>query len=336
SRLNILPDAERRLLLLEGRRKVDPHGSEHRCINELFQDQVAKASDAIAVIFDGLNITYAELNRRADRLAERLCMMGVGPESLVAVYLERSPNVIVAITGILKAGAAYVPLDPAYPRQRLRFMIEDSGAEVAVTEEGLAGVLAFAEVRVLRIDTDGVESIADTARFSRRPPEPENPAYVIYTSGSTGQPKGVVVTHKNVVRLFYATNDQFDFTHKDVWTLFHSYAFDFSVWEIWGALLFGGVIVIVPYAVSRDTESFYQLVINEGVTVLNQTPSAFRQFINHDQLANDRAVRSLRYVIFGGEKLETPCLAPWMERHGAGPALINMYGITETTVHVTR
>ncbi|MBO0798593.1 MAG: amino acid adenylation domain-containing protein, partial [Blastocatellia bacterium] len=165
---------------------------------------------------------------------------------------------------------------------------------------------------------------------------PDDIAYVIYTSGSTGLPKGVLVTHSNVIRLFVTTQPWYQFNEKDVWTLFHSYAFDFSVWEIWGALLYGGRLVVVPYWVSRSPDSFCELVRIEQVTVLNQTPSAFRHFIQAEERASAAGELALRLVIFGGEALELQSLRPWFERHGDQyPQLVNMYGITETTVHVT-
>ncbi|MGH9759981.1 MAG: non-ribosomal peptide synthetase, partial [Blastocatellia bacterium] len=162
----------------------------------------------------------------------------------------------------------------------------------------------------------------------------QNVAYVIYTSGSTGRPKGVMVSHENVVRLFQATDRQFNFDQEDVWTMFHSYAFDFSVWEIWGALVSGGKLVLVPYITSREPELFYELLIEEGVTVLNQTPSAFNQLMRVDE--DRRAELALRTVVLGGEAVDLKTLRGWTQRRGdQTPELVNMYGITETTVHVT-
>jgi non-ribosomal peptide synthetase component F len=224
-------------------------------------------------MFEGEQLTYAELERESEALAAELQRHGVGPEVTVGVCMERSIELVVALLAVLKAGGAYVPLDPSYPRERLRFMVEDARPAVLLTQPGLSSVLPETEAAVLFVgETRQEPMIAPVARRCV-----ENAAYVIYTSGSTGTPKGVVVTHANVVRLFSATQSWFNFDDRDVWTLFHSYAFDFSVWELWGALLYGGRLVIVPYLVSREPEAFYQLLSKEGVTVLNQTPSAFRQ-----------------------------------------------------------
>ncbi|WP_244211017.1 non-ribosomal peptide synthase/polyketide synthase [Amycolatopsis kentuckyensis] len=311
ARLPWLPAADRaRLVVAETPSLPAP------TITELFAAQVAVHPDAVALTADGTHFTYAELNARANRLAHRLIALGAGPERFVALRLPRSPEQVVAILAVLKAGAAYLPIDPATPAERVERMFADTDP---------VAVLAPEDVDVAEgPDTDP-------------PPRctPDHPAYVIYTSGSTGLPKGVVIPHRNVTRLFAAA-DRFGFGRDDVWTLFHSYAFDFSVWEIWGPLLHGGRLVVVPHAVSRSPREFLRLLADEGVTVLNQTPSAFYQLVRADE--DDPGARlALRYVVFGGEALDTRRLAGWFARHGdRAPRLVNMYGITETTVHVTQ
>ena len=299
-------------------------------LDQMFSAQVARTPDNVAVIFEEERLTYAELDDRADALAAELQQHGVGPEVTVGICMERSIELVVALLAVLKAGGAYVPLDPSYPRERLRFMIEDAKPAVILTQQALKPVLPeLGEVLTMDDTEQSYGSDPDLIRHF----DPRHPCYVIYTSGSTGTPKGVVVTHANVVRLFSATREWFNFDANDVWTLFHSYAFDFSVWELWGALLYGGRLVIVPYLVSREPGAFYQLLCKERVTVLNQTPSAFRQLMQAEHNTEDLA---LRFVIFGGEALELQSLGPWFERHGdEQPLLVNMYGITETTVHVT-
>lgn len=308
------------------------------CLHQRFEEQVRQNPTAIAVSYQKQHLTYTELNRRANQLAHHLRSLGVGPETLVGLYVERSLHMIVGLLAILKAGGAYVPLDPTYPADRVTFMLEDSQAAVLLTQESLLEGLPRPEnaalATVFCLDRDwpllADQPTTDLAVLGSA----DNLAYIIYTSGSTGRPKGVLIPHVNVMRLFTATDHWYHFNNQDVWTLFHSYAFDFSVWEIWGALLYGGRLLVVPHAVTRDTEAFHQLLSEEQVTVLNQTPSAFRQLVTMD-LAHERPL-SLRYVIFGGEALDIPSLQPWFQKHGdQKPFLVNMYGITETTVHVT-
>ena len=309
--------------------------SESVLIARRFEVQAASRPHAVALTLDNDSLTYGELNVRANQVAGYLQSLGIGPDSLVGVHLDRSFDLIVAIMGILKAGGAYLPLDLACPEDRLRFQLEDAGAKVVLTESRLADRLKDAPAQIVCLD----QEIDRIARFSKENPtaatQPGDLAYVIYTSGSTGTPKGCLVTQENVMRLFSVTDAMFHFGPEDVWTLFHSSAFDFSVWEIFGALLYGGRLVIVPYLVSRSATEFHELLVREQVTVLNQTPSAFRQLIQIDE-ATAQHPADLRYVIFGGEALEFQSLRPWFARHGdTQPQLINMYGITETTVHVT-
>src|SRR5271166_428145 len=333
SELPLLTEAERQRILVEW------HGTQtdyprDRCIHQLFEEQAEETPDAVAVIFGEERLTYHELNERANRLAHHLRKLGVGPEVLVGVCVERSLEMIVGLLGILKAGGAYVPLDPEYPQERLTFMIEDGALEVLLIHQASAGKLEEAAAQRVLLEADHPAIAGQPADNLESGATPESPAYVIYTSGSTGRPKGVVVEHRNVTRLFRAAEEHFVFSASDVWTLFHSYAFDFSVWEVWGALLYGGRLIVVPFEVSRSPEFFYRLLEEQGVTVLNQTPSAFYGLI--DEAVEAEGNLALRYVVFGGEALEPAKLRPWFDRFGDDrPQLINMYGITETTVHVT-
>jgi len=240
-------------------------------------------------------LTYQELNDRANQLAHYLQALGVGStlgaETLVGLCVERSLEMVVAILAILKAGGAYVPLDPAYPADRLAFMLEDSALPIVLTQSHLADRVASAQnVHVVDLNTVALAQQPTTNPTSDHV-TPASLAYIIYTSGSTGKPKGVLVTHHNVMRLFAATDHWYGFHEQDVWTLFHSYAFDFSVWELWGALLYGGRLVVVPYLISRSPEAFYHLLCAEGVTVLNQTPSAFRQLIHAEETLDKKTRR---------------------------------------------
>ncbi|WP_413754280.1 non-ribosomal peptide synthase/polyketide synthase [Streptomyces sp. R-74717] len=304
-------------------------------ITALFERQVRANPAAVAVVSGDVTLTYGELNARANRLAHHLIARGVGPEQLVAVALPRSAELVVAVLAVLKAGAAYVPVDPQYPAARIAYLLRDARPSLLVTT-GRTGELPGTDpVDRLLLDAADLGGLPDTD--PEAPLDPGHPAYVIYTSGSTGDPKGVVVPHRNVVRLFGTTQELFDFSAQDVWTLFHSYAFDFSVWELWGPLLHGGRLVVVDHETSRSPHRFLELLARERVTVLNQTPSAFYQLMQADEEAPETGRSlALHTVVFGGEALEHARLASWYERHpDDAPRLVNMYGITETTVHVT-
>ncbi|MBB5918301.1 amino acid adenylation domain-containing protein [Nocardia transvalensis] len=303
-------------------------------------DAVAAAhAQRRAVRFGDDSLTYGELDSRANRLARKLIEIGVGPETLVAVALPRSVDLVVALLAVVKAGGGYLPVDPDYPADRIEFMLADAGPVCLVTtsERELARPADLPAVDVDRADLSGFDAGPVTDADRRAPLSPGNVAYVIYTSGSTGRPKGVQIPHHNVTTLFANAEAHFAFGPDDVWTMFHSYAFDFSVWELWGPLLYGGTLVVVDYVTSRSPEQFFELLRRERVTVVNQTPSAFYQLDAVDRAAGPAAaLPDLRYVVFGGEALEPRRLADWFDRHGeTAPRLINMYGITETTVHVT-
>jgi len=306
----------------------------------LFEIQAARTPDNIAVTFGDQKLTYDALNRRANRLAQLLIARGIGPESVVGVALDRSLELIVAVLAVLKAGGAYLPLDLDYPSERLAVMLADAAPRCVVTMRAALGGLPVQHPTIaldspeilLALESCGEDDPTDERRLL--PLNPQNVAYLIYTSGSTGTPNAVLVTHQDVVRLFGATKEWLDFGSSDVWTFFHSISFDFSVWEIWGALLHGGELVVVPYLTSRSPFELIELLSRTGVTVLNQTPSAFYQLMDAYASVEPPPLR-LRYVIFGGEALDISRVERWTVRRGTQPTLVNMYGITETTVHVT-
>jgi amino acid adenylation domain-containing protein len=341
-RLPLFGEDERHKLLVEWNCIVNEYPSD-KCVHQLFEAQVARTPDAVALVYGDTRLSYGELNARANRLAHHLRSQGIRPDDLVALCIERSLDMVIGLLAILKAGGAYVPLDPSSPIDRLAFALKDSAPKAALTHglaretlnEAMVGLAAKPLILDLEADAllwaDQPASDPDAASIGLTS---QNLAYVIYTSGSTGLPKGCLLEHRNVSRLFSATNHWFHFNESDVWTLFHSVAFDFSVWEIWGALIYGGALVVVPRAIARSPLDFYELLRKEGVTVLNQTPSAFRQLI--DAQGRGEAGHQLRYVIFGGEALELSSLKPWFaDSQNKHAQLINMYGITETTVHVT-
>ncbi|POZ51255.1 non-ribosomal peptide synthetase [Methylovulum psychrotolerans] len=306
------------------------------CLPALFEQQVMVHPDAPAVAFEDQALSYAELNAKANQLAHYLRGQGVVAETVVGICLPRSLELLVGLLGVLKAGGAYLPLDPDYPAERLAYMVADARPLLVLAEQAVTAVLP-PDCRVFCLDSQAAEVVSHSTANPAKVGNADNLAYIIYTSGSTGTPKGVAVTHHNVRRLFAATEAVFDFSAADVWCLFHSFAFDFSVWELWGALLYGGKLVIVPYWLSRSPAALHQLLSAQGVTVLNQTPSSFYQLAAYHAEHGGANALALRWVIFGGEALEPWRLQPWLaSQAGHGPQLVNMYGITETTVHVSQ
>lgn len=315
--------------------------SHHTTLHKLFEEQAEQTPDAIAVEYMNDALTYKELNQSANRLAHQLIAKGVQRNTLVGLATNRSLALPVGILGILKAGGAYVPMDPTYPADRLQYLATNSDVRFILVQEEVRAYFPHCQAELISMDSclapeeDNVTktvSLANPAIDSAA----EDMAYVIYTSGSTGKPKGCVLQHRNVIRLFESVQFRFEFKSSDAWTLFHSYAFDFSVWEFWGALLNGGRLVIVPKDIIHSPDRFLELISQRQVTVLNQTPSAFWPLMETALSSEHTKALCLRYVVFGGERLDFERLQPWVERFGeASPQLINMYGITETTVHNT-
>ncbi|WP_156734818.1 amino acid adenylation domain-containing protein, partial [Mycobacterium sp. E183] len=326
SSIEVLDEAERARLEVIGNRAVlSGPVPVAVSIPELFSAQVDRAPEAVAVSCGGGSWTYGELDEASNRLARLLVEYGAGPGECVGLLAERSARAVVAILAVLKTGAAYLPIDPALPAARIEFMLTDAAPIAAVTTAGVRSRLDGSGVAVIDLDT---AAVAGQCADPLPAPSSANVAYIIYTSGTTGTPKGVAVTHHNVTQLLESVHDERALGR--VWSQCHSLAFDFSVWEVFGSLLHGGRLVIVPDAVVRSPEDLRTMLIREQVNVLSQTPSAF--YALSPELAREG---KLRTVVFGGEALEPHRLGKWLNGYPRSPRLINMYGITETTVHAS-
>lgn len=297
---------------------------------ELFEIQVDKTPDSVALIFGEETMTYSEVNQKANKIARMLRTKGVGRNDAVGVLMEKNLQVVISMLGILKAGGAYVPIDVTYPPDRIDYIIENSQLKWALASEEYSKLINKQDVLVINILE--TESYLDTSNLPKMN-NPEDLSYVIYTSGTTGRPKGVMVEHKNVVRLLFNNEFQYDFNDQDVWTMFHSHCFDVSVWEMYGALLNGGKLIIVSQSDARDPSKYLEILQKHKVTILNQTPTAFYS-LNNACEQQEVLLPEIRYVVFAGEALTPSKLKRWRD-HQPTAKLINMYGITEVTVHMT-
>jgi|GEM_PF-1147753 len=333
--INVLPDAQyHKVVHSFNAGKIYPST---KTIHQVFEEQVEKNPKQVAVSYNGTLLTYEELNAKANQLAHYLRQNdAVVPGSLITLCLEKSEQILIAILAVLKVGAAYVPIDPRSPDDRMRYMLQDTNSRVIITHsvhrQNIAIFTQHSKTDVIAIDEPSFAENLNKQPIKNLDVTISNDelAYVIYTSGTTGNPKGVMQTHYNVIRLFATTEDLYNFNGNDIWVLFHSYIFDFSVWEMWGALFYGGKLIIPTEEQTRDPNMLYMLCYQEQVTVLNQTSHALYQFID---VAIHKEKLALKYVLFGAEAVNTKRLKPWAQYYGfEQPKLIHVYGITETTV----
>lgn len=325
-----ITDDEEKELLIHGLNDTEADYPASMTIVDLFGKQVGKTPDNISISYEDKQITYDELNKMSNQVAHKLRSMGVGRGDLVALLTERSIEQLIGIYAVIKAGAAYVPINPDYPVERIEYTLQDSKPKIILVGNQPACINSDTPV-INMFDPNlytGNSSNPDHVNY------PEDLIYIIYTSGTTGRPKGVMIEHKNVVRLLKNSRFQFQFNEKDIWAMFHNSCFDFSVWEIFGASLYSGKLVIVPEETMRDAVSLSRFIEKYRITVLNQVPSAFYSLLKADLDSGENRMDSLRYLIFGGEALNPSKLIEWKQKYPSAET-VNMYGITETTVHVT-
>ena len=332
---------------------------DRKTLVEVFKIAAQQHGARVAAKFESKSVTYKELDTLSDVMCATIITKVGSKPSRIGISCEKNIDFIIAIIAVMKAGAAYVPIDPALPEARKQYIVKESELQCIITNED-GDSLATGSMIAIKANAYKSAEVG-WANLEVAPPLPEDVAYIIFTSGSTGRPKGVKVSHANVLSLFRSTSTLFSVDEHDVWTLFHPLSFDFSVWELWGALLYGGTVVIVPREISLSPLDYYGLLIEEGVTILNETPAHFWQFAD---LIRDRDIvgkgcelgagksaietpksvslsrmlnsTKLRLVIFGGEELNYSRFDKYYDKNcNFAQKFVNMYGITETTVHVT-
>ena len=329
------------LLLTSERRQIleDFAGTattfEDETLVALFERQVERTPDSIAVTHETTTLSYVALDRAANRLAWALIASGAGPERVVALCLPRGVHRIVAMIAVLKSGAAYLAIEPDAPTDRVASMVADAAPVAAICDPGIKARLAPNILKPGATETDALlATMNDHApRDADRtgPLHPDNSAYLVYTSGSTGRPKGVPTTHRNVARLFTSEGMDFDFSAEDVWTMVHDYSFDFAVWELWGALLCGGRLVVVSRADVLEPDALCALISREAVSILSATPSVFAKLVTERRNPEQPLPPSLRTALVGGEAWGPEQIAGNLD----GFDLRNVYGPTEATIFAT-
>lgn len=326
--LPLLSAADRQQVLLEWNRTAKDY--QGQCLHEMFEQQVERTPEALAVVFEREQIAYRSLNERANQLAHYLRRLGVGPETLVGVCLERSLEMVVALLAVLKAGAAYVPLDPEYPRERLSFMMEDAQASVLLTMDGLKGTLPSHDTELIALDKDWPLIAKEGDQNLPLRMTTDNLAYVIYTSGSTGKPKGAMITHRGIHNRLLWMQEEYGLDETDRVLQKTPYSFDVSVWELFWPLLTGARLVVARPLGHQDSGYLVRLIKEQEITTIHFVPSMLQVFLDEPQCGN---CQTLRRVICSGEALP---LATQERFHAKMAAtLYNLYGPTEVSVDVT-
>ncbi|MGB5915427.1 MAG: amino acid adenylation domain-containing protein [Phormidesmis sp.] len=304
-------------------------------LHQLVERQAAWTPDAIAVIHEGTTLTYQALNQQANQLAHQLVELGVSSQQLVAISLVRSPSMIVAFLGVLKAGAAYVPIDPDYPEVRRQYILNDASVKIVLTQASLAAEFSNASAQIIQLD-------ADAAVLAEQPVDnldlaisPDRLAYVIYTSGSTGKPKGVMAHHRGLVNYSLALVEALALTATDRMLQFSTMSFDFIVSEVYPTLAVGGCLVLRTDDMMRSTQAFIDFIAAQQVTVIQFTTAFWHELVNGLDRLGLTLPPSLRLLLFGGEKASLAACRRWIEKVGDYPRLFNAYGPTEATVITT-
>ncbi|MGZ4106473.1 MAG: non-ribosomal peptide synthetase, partial [Tumebacillaceae bacterium] len=328
--LPMLTAEERQRLIFEFNDTVSEYPQ--ACLHELFEEQVEKQPDALAVVFEETSLTYAELNKRSNQLAHHLRTLGIGPESVVGISVEKSPEMVVGLLGILKAGAAYAPLDPAYPKERLEFMLQDAQVPVLLTQERLLPDLPACDAQVICLDRDWAMIAEQSHANPQRLATPDHPSYVIYTSGTTGLPKGIVVLHRCVVNNIHDLNTRYAVGSSDRVIAISSLSFDMCVYEVFGMLMSGGCTVIPGEAELKDPVRWAELANRHGVTIWNSAPQLLEFLVSHLERQTSVPRPPIRLVLLGGDWVPVP-LPDRLKALCPQARVIVMGGATEASIH---
>ncbi len=329
SALPLLGEAERHRLLVEWNATAAGYPSQE-CLHDLFAAQAERTPDAVAVIAEEAQLSYGELDRRSNQLAHHLRSLGVGPEVIVGLCVERSPDMVVGLLGILKAGGAYLPLDPSYPPDRLAYMLADAAAPILVTQTGLMEQRPAHDARLVLLDADWAEIARWPTTAAASGTQADNLIYVIYTSGSTGQPKGAMIRHRGVVNRLAWMDAAYRLQARDRVLQKTPFGFDVSVWELFWPLIRGAGLVMARPGGQRDSAYLVQAIAAHGITIVHFVPSMLREFL---QTAALEPCASLREVICSGEALTADLVASFAARLPG--RLHNLYGPTEASVDVS-